>query len=332
MAEPDCLCVKNRDIFAALRHPHYDCVAWLARHHAEVITTPTGALRDATPLLAAVEARSSACVSILLSTRSINVNAVPDGGQPALVAAAQRNACEIVAMLANAYGIDANLKEDRFPRYTAIIYAVQNGCGTCTRSLLCVPGVRLWIKGLCDEHQPLMFAASRGKPECVRALLRHPGIDVNARDERNRTALHAAAESGHIGCVNELLLAPGIRRSIEDHKGRTPWFLAARAGHADCRRAILGSIPFAEVMHMHITMRTEETADEIARRSRWGEYDGAFSVISSQRATRAPLIRLLVLASKRGSGEATQRDPILDAGRDEHDRPRCKRRMHANCL
>jgi ankyrin repeat protein len=50
-----------------------------------------------------------------------------------------------------------------------------------------------------------------GRTECCKELLKHPDIDVNAKDKDGDTALHEACEHGHIGCCKELLKHPDIK-------------------------------------------------------------------------------------------------------------------------
>jgi ankyrin repeat protein len=75
-----------------------------------------------------------------------------------------------------------------------------------------------------------MVAVGEGFTDVVAALLATSAIDVNARAERDLTALHVAAERGDRRAVELLLDHPGIDVNVKDHIGRTPLIIAAFAG------------------------------------------------------------------------------------------------------
>ena len=72
---------------------------------------------------------------------------------------------------------------------------------------------------------PLSRAASKGKAESIKCLLKAPNINVNKGNKINRTPLHQASEKGHSDCVRALLEAPGINVHAKDKQGHTPIFL-----------------------------------------------------------------------------------------------------------
>jgi ankyrin repeat protein len=76
----------------------------------------------------------------------------------------------------------------------------------------------------------LMVAVGEGFTDIVADLLASPAIDVNARAERDLTALHVAAERNNERAVELLLAHPGIDVNVKDHIGRTPLIIAAFAG------------------------------------------------------------------------------------------------------
>merc|ERR1719219_1351252 len=77
-----------------------------------------------------------------------------------------------------------------------------------------------------DEQQrtALHFAASKGYSEVVNVLLQY-GADPNAKDVLGNTALHLAACTNHIEGVT-LLLRGGTDVTTLDNSGRTPMQLA----------------------------------------------------------------------------------------------------------
>lgn len=71
----------------------------------------------------------------------------------------------------------------------------------------------------------LMTMARTGNASIVRALLGR-GVNVNAANADNMTALHVAATHGHWEVVAELLSTPGIAVNIASTSGRTPLMCA----------------------------------------------------------------------------------------------------------
>ena len=65
----------------------------------------------------------------------------------------------------------------------------------------------------------LIWAAGRGDIDLVRQLLAAPGIDVNVRDEDDKTALDWAAESNDAVIVD--LLTEAQKRAAERAPSRT---------------------------------------------------------------------------------------------------------------
>ena len=70
----------------------------------------------------------------------------------------------------------------------------------------------------------------------VAKLLSCPGINVNAKDKHNRTALHHAAWVGNVGILKMLMATPGILHNEKNLGGRTPIQRAARCGQTDIVR------------------------------------------------------------------------------------------------
>lgn len=76
-----------------------------------------------------------------------------------------------------------------------------------------------------------MAAASEGRLDLVRALLRHPLARPGEADQNGNAPLHLAAAHGH-GCIARALLGAGAPAACRDVRGRTSAELAAAAGHA----------------------------------------------------------------------------------------------------
>ena len=138
----------------------------------------------------------------------------------------------------------------------------ENGFTNCLQALMPLLGkygvdvndASIWVEGDSDDEEeeifntPLIDAAERGHDGCVALLLKHTGIDVNAVDGRQRSALLRAAQSGHAGIVKMLLAAPGIEVNHCDDTDYTALMYASAREHIECVRALL-AVPSIDVNH-----------------------------------------------------------------------------------
>jgi ankyrin repeat protein len=85
----------------------------------------------------------------------------------------------------------------------------------------------------------LSFAAHNGHVGIVQALLAMPGIDVNAKNQLNDTALICAARQEHVAVVRALLAMPGINVNASNQANSTALMLAAANGHVAIVEALL---------------------------------------------------------------------------------------------
>lgn len=67
----------------------------------------------------------------------------------------------------------------------------------------------------------------------VRFLLHHPDVNVNARENRDRTVLSLAAEVGHMTVLNEFLKSDRVDLGLSDIMGKFPSEYAEEHGHND---------------------------------------------------------------------------------------------------
>ena len=79
-----------------------------------------------------------------------------------------------------------------------------------------------------------MEAASNNRLDFVIALMNHPGIDVNAQDHNNRTALHWAVGRGHPAILAQLLRDDRIDCSLKNMYNYTPLKVAIDYEHDEC--------------------------------------------------------------------------------------------------
>ncbi len=82
---------------------------------------------------------------------------------------------------------------------------------------------------------PLMLAVLRGHEAAVRALLSHPGLEIDAAADSidGGTALHFAVQHGRTS-VARLLIAAGADGGLMDKAGQTAQAKARAAGSAAC--------------------------------------------------------------------------------------------------
>ena len=89
-------------------------------------------------------------------------------------------------------------------------------------------------KGGYFKSSCLMEAVGVNHRELVSLLLDQEGIDANARNVNNTTALHTACYDGNLEMVRLLLAVPGIHKNVVDRLGRTPLMAAKAQGNEEC--------------------------------------------------------------------------------------------------
>jgi len=93
--------------------------------------------------------------------------------------------------------------------------------------LLQMAGARVNNPGGCCA--PLLLAAGEGRVDAVRYLL-DQGANVNARDERGRSALTEAAFNGNVSVIKELILRGAELNALSDEG--TALDIAVKTNHA----------------------------------------------------------------------------------------------------
>ncbi|MDF3022918.1 MAG: ankyrin-3 [Alphaproteobacteria bacterium] len=89
-----------------------------------------------------------------------------------------------------------------------------------------------------DGTSALHYAAKSGNADLLDALLEHPRIIVDARDDQGITPLMEASRNGKNAAI-EKLASRGAQIEAVDDSFRTPLMLAAFAGKGDAVRALL---------------------------------------------------------------------------------------------
>jgi hypothetical protein len=101
------------------------------------------------------------------------------------------------------------------------------------------------IKLVADQDlvaSPLHFAALGGHVEAVRELLLHHDLDVNAKDNKDRTPLLCAIKENKLGVVKALCFddqAKRIRATEEYTDGQTPIQIATEANMKEIEKVLL---------------------------------------------------------------------------------------------
>ena len=107
---------------------------------------------------------------------------------------------------------------------TALHYACQSGHSNM---------VQLFVarNGACNRESkenwtPLMLAVNHGHFECVKAILKHPRIQINKMTRGKGTALHLACRKGYSN-IAEVLIENNASMTIEDQAGMIPLQVAS---------------------------------------------------------------------------------------------------------
>ncbi|GAA2214409.1 ankyrin repeat domain-containing protein [Nonomuraea monospora] len=94
-------------------------------------------------------------------------------------------------------------------------------------------------EGVTDEE--LLAAAARGDAAAVRDAL-SSGADIEARDDRRRTALLLAAAADHVEAA-EVLVKAGADPNAQDARQDTPWLVTGVTGSVAMLHALLPAGP-----------------------------------------------------------------------------------------
>ena len=211
----------NQEFIAALERSDLDGAARLLVWNVNVDAQRAD---GKTLLILAAKANDVILVRNLIAAGA-DVNAATGNGGTALMFAAIGGDIETQTALIDA-GADVN-GVGGFD-WTALMVASVKGRVAAVRQLLSsgadpnLPDIYSWT--------PLMRAVYERRDMVVQALLEHPDVALNARNDQGAAALHLAAANGDAPLTRSLLLA-GADPSIVDRKDRTPEDVATAAGH-----------------------------------------------------------------------------------------------------
>ncbi len=184
---------------SAIFNGHYDCVKLLLEKWG--IDT-----RELPPILLATLRRDTAELQNILQQTPKQANTTYYD-TPLLHVAVLNNLHECLSLLLATPGIDVNATDAE--GNSALFCAVSHNKPECLKLLLDVPGIHVNAENG-ESRSPLCRAAENGYTECVKLLLKAPGIDINRTDSTDSTPLHNAILEGHCACAELLLAAPGI--------------------------------------------------------------------------------------------------------------------------
>lgn len=146
---------------------------------------------------------------------------VDNRGSTALHKAVKDEYLQITQRLTQEMDIAINAFFTSFNNYTALTIACWCGNVEIVRALLSRSDIDVNLEFPTSSWNPLHMSADENQIECVEALLQHPSINKDYRDDEGNSAVHYAARSGSIGCLKALLGA-GADPNLPDCKGGRP--------------------------------------------------------------------------------------------------------------
>jgi len=188
-------------------------------------------------------------VTEALLNHGINANARTVSGYTALHYAAALGHFESCEALLRDKA-DPNLTDIR--RCSALHYAARNGHVDIVDLLLNNPQINVNQQGWMRDT-PLMTAIRQDDTQCAyKAILKHSDVDLNARDEEGRTALHLAVLKARTSAVQDLsAMEGGISINEVDDDGNTALGLVSAFG-TDYDNAVAAAIVQALLQNQHI--------------------------------------------------------------------------------
>ena len=188
----------------------------------------------ATPLFFAASRRHEDVIRLLMTREDVNPNVRGHCGRTPLMVAARDGYTAIVQLLLTYETVDINAK-DEVPARSALHYAVpwhltwqssrESQHLQTMKLLLACDNINVNLKDN-EDRTPLMIAVESQHEDAVRLLLAHRDIQVNERNYNGRTALYSATGQGWIEGMRILLAREDIQVNIGDNKGSTALHMA----------------------------------------------------------------------------------------------------------
>ena len=195
-----------------------------------------------TALALACDRGNSAMVAVLLSHPEIDVNTPGEYDLTPLLCATKGGNKAVVDLLLARKDIKVNLRGSKenleIRGKSALICAGELGHQDIVKQLVKHPGVEINMKDE-DGYTGLIWAADNGHLEAVREFLKHKEIDVNAVDLDGHSALTWAADRGHTPIVSLLLDHSHLDVNVRDFEGFSPLICAANQGHRKVVKLLL---------------------------------------------------------------------------------------------
>jgi ankyrin repeat protein len=203
----------------------------LLEHGADPNKTPSG--WKSTALHYAIAKDMTEVVRALLE-RGADPNARDGNGYTTLVAAAHAGNVELCQTLIDK-GADVNLSSDT--GWNALFTAVDNGNLAVTRFLIS-KGAR--VDAVQNDGWSLFhMAAANGNVPMLEFLLEQLPEGLEYKTHAKRTLLHQAAKSGHLE-LTRYLVDKGLDIHAKDDKNRTPLAFAEEGGHTEVANLLRG--------------------------------------------------------------------------------------------
>ena len=191
---------------------------------------------DKAPLHAAVTVGHAAVADALIAAGAALDAQDGDGNTPLHLAADGGQAAIVSLLIAATASLNVKNDDDKAPLHLA----ADGGHAAIVTELIAAGAY--WGDAACGSEEIvnpanatppclnlLRQAVTRGDFSAVRALLA-AGVDADARDANNNTALHLAADTGRDVMVS-LLIQATASLNVQNNDGDTPLHLSAESGH-----------------------------------------------------------------------------------------------------
>ncbi|KAI5842338.1 ankyrin repeat-containing domain protein [Tricharina praecox] len=129
------------------------------------------------------------------------------------------------------------------------------------RSQMFSSAIRHRLRSDQERVSLLLSAAQKGDTTTINVLIKRIGVDKEARDHRQRTALYLAALTGHLNAVRHLL-EHGAKIETRDVQNGSPLHEAASNNHQDIVRHLVESGPKLNVQNIYGRAPLREAASE----------------------------------------------------------------------